>query len=894
MMKALKERNITCHFLIKSVAFIVFTWMLCDSANASTITWTGAGGFLGSGNWSTASNWSTNSVPTSSDDVVFDDIALGYTVKLTAAVTVKSISINSALAVILPVKINTNGYALNVTNGLNVGGISILFPTALTFSGSGTVTLSSAVTAYASANLTFETGSNIIISSATVTSYSSSTISNAGTVTANSTNFNVSGSSSTITNSGTFNLGTASIIYLTGTSASVSNSGTFNLLSDASGTAAIGAISSGSSGFSGQYNVQRYVTGGNTVAAGRYVYRGYRLMASPVHAGTVSGKYPSTLNYLAASAIVSGAKSSYGTLSGNPTIYLYSEDYAPSNASFTGGNFKGVTDISNLSSPYTVSVTSNSTKSLYVGNGFMFFFRGDNVHSVGTSPGKTTYPYVAPESVVFTASGLLNQGSYTVNNWQTGSGLLYTSVSGNSAIKGFNLIGNPYPSTIDWEATNSAGIVTTNIDPTIYVLDPLTYQYNSYSASTHTGNAVSFSGKIASGQGFFVKATGSSPSMVFTEAAKSPTTVINGASGNLMMGTPEQATVPRQLFRLRLAIDSISYDDIVIGFSSNAVSGYNLWEDSKYLAGMNAAEGLASLSADTVPVPLSINFLPLPKQQAEVIRLRVTAANSGRLSLNKLQLDSLPRIYEMWLMDRYKKDSLDIRNNSVYAFDIDKSDTASFGENRFTLVIRQNQALGVHLLDFTAVKKASEVSLNWLAENEENYTNFTVERSIDNGLSFNVLGGFASNSQRTYTFSDTNPIGGTNLYRLKTEDLNGTVSYSKIIAVSYGASTTIAAEKVNVYPNPAVNVLNLKINQAQNNYLSQSQLHLNGLNVPSAPANAYAIRIVNTSGTVIRSELSAQAEWQTDISTLMPGTYIVQVMNNSDKSMVGRTTFVKM
>jgi hypothetical protein len=668
------------------------------------------------------------------------------------------------------------------------------------------------------------------------------------------------------------------------------------LNSDFNGCAAIAPIT-GTSSITGNVSVQRYLTGGSTTSGGRYVYRGYRIMSSPVNAGLVSGKYPYTLNYIATSAIVSGAKSTYSTVGGNPTLYAYSEDYTPSNTSFTGGNFKGITDISTLTSPYTLAITSNgSGDAMYVGNGFLFFFRGDNTHNLTGTPSKTSYPYVAPESVVFAATGFLNQGSYAVNNWQTGSGLLYTTVAGNSTIRGFNMVGNPYACAIDWETINSGGITLTNVDPSVYVLNPVTNQYNTYSASTHTGNPVAFTGKIASGQGFFVKANNTGAAMTFNESAKSPATIINSGSGNLMMGTPLAQAKP-QLFRLRLTIDSLNYDDIAIGFTSSASPKYSIWEDSAYLPG-NAPEGLATLSTDSIPFALSVNFMPLPKLAPQIIPLKVTATNSGRLTLEKTQLDSLAKIYEIWLMDKYKKDSLDIRNNATYAFDIDKSDSASFGANRFVLVIRQNKSWGIHLLSFTAAKGPTGVQLAWKTENEENYTNFTVERSIDNGVTFNVLGGFASNSQGTYTFTDGRPAKAVNIYRIKIEDLNGAITYSRSISIQFNGSSAIAANSnsnINIYPNPAISTINLDINQ-QAGFGSVIPAVNSAGSAVSAPQStgSYSIRIISTSGRVIQSATATQATWHGDVSSLLPGTYIVHVVDNKDKSVVGRSTFVKL
>jgi len=929
----------TWSFLLKSVFFGLILLLSARAGKATTITWTGAA--LNSA-WNTAGNWSPAQVPGSADDVILNDVLFGFTINMASAVTVKSITVNGVVSLIGAVVVNNGGFNLTVTNAMNVGTTSVVLPTAITFSGSGTVTFNTAITIYGSGLLTISSGTPVTILGATVAINASASLTNNGTITAsgstfgttntnalitnagtfnvttstfnftgfnsglstsgtvnmNSSTVNASGNTTGIVNSGTFNLGTASIINLTGTASLCQNSGTFTLLSDATGSASIGPIASGATGFSGTYKVQRQLLGGSTVSNGRYIYRGYRLMSSPVNAGTVSGKAVYTLDYLSAGAIITGAKSSNGTLGGNPTIYVYSEDYAFSNASFTGGNFKGVTDLTNLTTPYTMPITSNGSKNMYVGNAYMFFFRGDKTHNVGTSPGKTTYPYVAPESVVFTASGNLNQGSYTFSHWQTGGGPLYTTVTGNSGIRGFNLVGNPYACTIDWQTVSTGGIVIQNVDPTVYVFNPRSQQYDTYSYTTSTGNNVSeFTGKIASGQGFFIKANNSntlvSPSLVFNETAKSSASQLTQAAGTLMMGTPVAQNDGKKLLRLRLEIDSLNYDDIAIGFRSSALAKYDVWEDSQYLAGTGAAEGVCTFSADSVA--LAVNFLPLPKQTAQTIRMSIAAANSGRMTFYRTQLDSLPKIYQIWLKDKYKKDSLDIRNNTAYVFDVDKADTASLGQNRFELVIRQNPQWNIHLLSFAAIKVSKGVRVDWKTENEENYTNFSVERSTDNGTTFNVLGGFASNGQGTYSFTDASPSDAVNIYRLKIEDLNGTITYSQPVTIAYGAaSQSLATANINVYPNPAAAAINVAIHQPGSNFLLSG---IQGANTPalqSSQSTSYSIKIISVSGNVIKSAQSSQPEWRDDVSTLSPGTYILQVTNNKDKSLVGKSTFVKL
>ncbi len=74
----------------------------------------------------------------------------------------------------------------------------------------------------------------------------------------------------------------------------------------------------------------------------------------------------------------------------------------------------------------------------------------------------------------------------------------------------------------------------------------------------------------------------------------------------------------------------------------------------------------------------------MPLQKNQTIPLTVSATKDGLYSINMKQSPALPGLYEIWLMDVYKKDSLDIKNNPTYRFNILHSDANSYGANRFS------------------------------------------------------------------------------------------------------------------------------------------------------------------------------------------------------------------
>lgn len=681
----------------------------------------------------------------------------------------------------------------------------------------------------------------------------------------------------TKTLSGTGSFAVSSVGVLTMEAGNVLQTGNILTLSSAStGSATVGAIPSNSS-ITGLVNVQRYISGGTNA------YRGYRLLSTSVYTANSGSNYYFSLAYLATYAPITGTGGTAGglTKSGNPSMYLYRDNQAFTNSTFNTGNFRGINKINN-SPLYAVGVDFDGTYNLHPGTGVMFFYRG-NLSNLATKWITTT----VAEANLFVSTGTLNQQAVTVVNWYTQlPQLQYSVVTGNAGYSGFNLIGNPYASSIDWNtfsATSStAGIYAPNVGSTIYILNEVKKVYATYNGGLGTNGG---SNVIPSGQGFFVKATGTgTPTLTFNEAAKtnSQLTGPTQSSGTTLLldAMPLASTAGGpQYLRLQLAADTINNDETIISFNNAAKDQFVVNEDSQYMPGSGLV-GLSSSSSDDVA--LAINTVPYPKLKQTAIKLNVGVTSDGAYSLNTNEVKNIPQLYEVWLMDAYKKDSLDIKHNESYKFDVIKSDTNSFGSNRFSVVIRQDPALGIHLLDFTAVKASNGAQVTWKTENEQNYTNFTVERSTDGGVTFGTLSSLVSSSLGTYSFLDKDPLITADQYRLRITDLNGSVSYSQVVTLMYGAfANPIVKNTIALYPNPAVNTINLSI--------VQSTAKSSGNNDSS-----YDIKIMSTNGLLVRTAVSSQPSWQDNVSNLLPGTYIVEVVNNYDKSVVGKSKFVKL
>ena len=723
-------------------------------------------------------------------------------------------------------------------------------------------------------SITINSGTTLTLNnSLSVVASTAATITGTGAVTLGSSSVSATAASSTLNLSGDATLNNAGIFTMASTSgmtfagsSTLANTGTFTLVSDATSSAYIGSLASGT--VSGTFNIQRFLTGG----AGM---RGYRLLSSPVYGGTANSNKVYSINYIANSCYITGTTVTTGGIdkAGNPTLYLFRENLTPSQASFTSGNFRGVgnmgtTGTANIA--YTIDV-DGGPYNIPVGNGYLFFFRGDR--SVAPIATETVTSYV-PTNTTLTAIGTLNTGNITYKNWYTPtiSTLLDASVTGNSSILGYNLAGNPYPSAISWTSV-FGNASTTNISPIIYEFNAATNQYGFFneSNSTSTQNAGNV---IGSGQGFFVIANNTSATLAFTEANK-----VTTQPSTLLLGLPVGVTQAAQYIHLKMIKDSMNFDDIILGFNSQASTKYVPGEDAVHLNGNSPPETLTSLSSDSIG--LAGNFMPYPgATTSQVIRLNATATASGTFKFLRSELVNIPALYEIWLMDSMQKDSLDLRANTTYAFDIDNTNPASYGAGRFQVVVRQNPALGLHLLAFNAVKvtTATQVQVSWTVENEANYTTFYVQRSTDNGKTFQSIGSLQSDGSGTYSFIDKSPVTTVqDQYRLQMSDANNTITYSSVITIQYSdLSNNNLGSNISLYPNPAHDLINIS---------------LTGTN---SSASSYAITITNSIGTVVKTATSSQSTWQNNVSDLLPGTYFVQIVDNNSKAIVGKSKFIKL
>jgi len=137
------------------------------------------------------------------------------------------------------------------------------------------------------------------------------------------------------------------------------------------------------------------------------------------------------------------------------------------------------------------------------------------------------------------------------------------------------------------------------------------------------------------------------------------------------------------VFRLKLMKDSTNADETMLIFKRKATAGYSA-DDASYLPGFGQV-ALASVSNDGKD--LSINCSPFTP--GVPIGLDVRTKTDGTFLFRTSFENKIPVYIQVWLVDTYLKDSIDVRRRN-YSFTVSKSDSGSFGNRRFKLILRRN------------------------------------------------------------------------------------------------------------------------------------------------------------------------------------------------------------
>jgi Ig-like domain CHU_C associated/Secretion system C-terminal sorting domain len=325
-----------------------------------------------------------------------------------------------------------------------------------------------------------------------------------------------------------------------------------------------------------------------------------------------------------------------GTCGTNQSMFLYDETIA------------GLQNVG-----YTNFPVATNTETLAKGRGYAIFERGD------------VAPISVAGSALWSVRGVINSGTVTYP-------VSFTAHNGVPE-DGWNLVGNPYPSTIDWNAA-SGWTKSADIQATIYMTDNAAGTPPSYSTLVATWNGVAGtnggSRYLPTGQAFFVKSNGGgSPTLISTEAVK-----VAGTQ-SIYLRTADLSN----LMRVTLIQDD-KRDEAIIHFRNDATEDFDGHADAYKLK--NTIFNMSTLAQGGTK--LAINSLPT-LTCTRIVKLDVSDATPGAYHFDFSNLTSFDPSVKILAHDAFAGgDWIDLKAKSGFDFQV-TTDSASFGSGRFTL-----------------------------------------------------------------------------------------------------------------------------------------------------------------------------------------------------------------
>jgi hypothetical protein len=342
-----------------------------------------------------------------------------------------------------------------------------------------------------------------------------------------------------------------------------------------------------------------------------------------------------------------------------------------------------------FSSPFTGATVSEFGDDMDLASSFSLFYRFDENHraagwvsySTGTNILNPLAGYAvnfgdvtAPKTVDVT--GEVNNGNLSLTLFNHDS--TYT--------KGFNLVGNPYPSPIDWDA--AAGWIRPNIDDAVYYFkasdtDQYGGTYSSYVNGIPTEPGVS-SNIIPSMQGLFVHVSDG------TYPVTGTLEVNNSARINDLTHPFLKSANSSSLFLIRATAeftdDTASLDPSVIYFNDFAQPAFDGRLDALKL--MNTDWLVTNLySVITGDKKLSVNALPSQLFDTTLtVSLGLVTYRDGEVRFRIRDIENLPVGVNIYFRDAITGSVIDMLTNQEYRINLSAGDY----NNRFSIAFRKS------------------------------------------------------------------------------------------------------------------------------------------------------------------------------------------------------------
>jgi hypothetical protein len=281
-------------------------------------------------------------------------------------------------------------------------------------------------------------------------------------------------------------------------------------------------------------------------------------------------------------------------------------------------------------------------------------------------------------------SGTFNTGEQSVALTNTGA----------DASHGYNLVGNPYPSAIDWEA--SSGWTKTNISRTIWVWNPYTQVYSTWDGTVGTNGGSRY---IPAMQGFIVKVNEgyTSGNLVMTNNVR----VFNTKSYS------KKAKTEPELIRLKTSGNELS-DELIVYKSNVEGNIEKMFSNNKYVPQISAVNSngdysIVKLAESTSDTTIDLNF-------------KCDTNGTYTISADEMSFNNVTST--IYLIDKLEGKTIELVSGTNYTFYYD----AKTEIKRFALKLSKADEINT-----TNIVSQSETELNVWSHNNKIIANISQE-----------------------------------------------------------------------------------------------------------------------------------------------------------------------
>ena len=455
---------------------------------------------------------------------------------------------------------------------------------------------------------------------------------------------------------------------------------------------------------------------------------------------------------------------------------------------------------------------TNTNNTIARSQGYYVFIRGDRAQNVAGAGSVTN---------------LRIKGKILTGNQ------VFTTLTATSPTNGFESVGNPYASKINYKTAIKA-----DLEPSFTVWNPTAGYYGvgrfiQYVSITGVNGDYSNGGTvmntIESGQAFFIQATKTkSGTLTVQESDKLDGSYLVSRNGNTGRGGVVVPSLEVNLLNLDNAANPTLLDHVAMKFDDNFSTDTDQNDVRKF---MNADDNLAikngtrnlilnsrkSLTAaDTI-------FLSLSNTRIALYRFKIDPSVLGNLSL------------KAFLKDKFLQTEIPVSLTDVTNVNFNITvDAASRATDRFMIVFK-NVAPAV----FTAIKAVrnndNSVAVTWNMRNENNINTYSIERSTDGGTNYIIINSQMPTANNFgspyYTVTDADAPKEMVWYRIQANNISNGSFYSDKAAAK--AVDVNNKHGISMYPNLVVDgTVNLYFN--------------------NQPAGKYNISIVNSKGEQVK------------------------------------------